>query len=101
MIKFCEDLANNGVVGRCYISNGADIKGTRDSTGLITRVNSLDVAYSEIHYTLFSKEGDAIGRFGCPIKQFTLFERASRYTVKKLKDKANSGTRLHKKVFPP
>lgn len=87
---FYEDLANNGVVGRYYISKGAEIKGTKDSKGLITRVNSLDVAYSEIHYTLFSKEGNEIGRFGCPIEQFTLFERASRYTVKKLKDKTNS-----------
>ncbi len=90
MIKFCKDLANNGVVGRCYISNGAKIKGTKDSKGLIAKVTSLDVAYSEVHYTLFSKEGDKIGRFGCPIEQFALFERVS-----------GTRLRLYMKVFPP
>lgn len=75
MIKFCEDLANNGVVGRYYRSNGAEIKGIDDSTGLTVKVNSLDVPVSEVHYTLFSKEGEVIGNFGCPIAQFTLFER--------------------------
>lgn len=85
MIRFCEDLAKNGVVGRYYISSGADIIGAKDSEGLIVKVNSLDVPVSEIHYTLFSKEGDAIGNFGCSIEQFTIFYRASKKEVAEIK----------------
>lgn len=88
MIRFCEDLANNGVVGRYYRSNGSEIKGIDNSTGLTVKVNSLDVAVSEVHYTLFSKE-EVIGNFGCPISQFTLFERIRIIGS------------LYRKVFPP
>jgi hypothetical protein len=88
-------LAKNGVVGRDYISNGANIKGAKDSKGMLVRINSLDVSFGEVHYTLFSNktsdkysEREEVGSFGSPIKDFALFERVG------------SGTSLFKKVFP-
>jgi len=87
MVRFGEDLAYSGVVGRYYRCNGAEIKGAKDSSRLIAKVTSLDVAYSEVHYTLFSKDGEIVGRFGCPIEQFAIFGRASRGEIRKIEKK--------------